>query len=121
MATAQPAGLITKSGASLYRKELATRQISTYAGKGLPRTERDLTDEEIEHRREKLAEYDAQKTPLNTGKWGHKLLKTIKSDTSATLKNTEDLKTGQEKLQQTVDKLAEDQAAQQNSGHIVAL
>ena len=95
--------LILKTTASVFRKELAEGKISMYAGKGLPRVERDATDEEIDHRREKLAEYDAQKTRLNTGKWSHKLLKTIKSDTSATLKNTEDLKTGQKKLQTSLD------------------
>ena len=55
-AAAQTTGLLTKSGASLYRKELATKKTTHYVGKGLPRQERDLTEEEVEHRCEKLVE-----------------------------------------------------------------
>jgi Zn/Cd-binding protein ZinT len=69
MASTSPAGLISQSTASLYRKELATGKITQYAGKGLPRAERDATDDELQHRRGKLTDYDAHKMRSNTGKW----------------------------------------------------
>jgi len=91
-----PTAPFTKSAASLYRKELAKRKTSRYVGKGLPREERDLTEQEMDHRRQKLAEYDGQKKRVTTGKWAQ---------------NTKDLKTGQQKLQESVDQLGEDQNA----------
>jgi len=106
-----PTAPFTKSAASLYRKELAKRRTSRYVGKGLPREERDLTEQEMDHRRQKLAEYDGQKKRVTTGKWAHKALKTIKADSAATLQNTKDLKTGQQKIQESVDQLGEDQNA----------
>ena len=91
-----PTAPFTKSAASLYRKELAKRRTSRYVGKGLPREERDLTEQEMDHRRQKLAEYDGQKKRVTTGKWAQ---------------NTKDLETGQQKLQERVDQLGEDQNA----------
>jgi hypothetical protein len=95
MAVTQPTALISLAAASLFRKELATKTITRYVGKGLPREERDATDEEMDHRRQKLAEYDAQKKRVNTGKWALKLsavaktTEAIKNDTVAIKADTE--------------------------------
>ena len=88
MAATQPTALISLTAASLFRKELATKTISRYVGKGLPRAERDATDEEMDHRRQKLAEYDAQKKRVNTGKWGLKILSTVAKTTEAIKNDT---------------------------------
>ena len=50
--------------------------------------ERDATDEEMDHRRQKLAEYDAQKKRVNTGKWGLKILSTVAKTTEAIKNDT---------------------------------
>ncbi len=81
--------MISPTLASTYRKELATGKTTRYVGKGLPREERDLTEEDKTSRQTKLAEYDAHVKRSNRGKWGQKLTtvaKTtaaIKADTTA--------------------------------------
>jgi hypothetical protein len=88
-------GLISKTTASVFRKELVDETITHFAGAGLPRTERPATAEEMDHRRQKLAEYDAQKKRVNTGKWALKLsavaktTEAIKNDTVAIKADTE--------------------------------
>ena len=87
-------GLISKTTASVFRRELAEGITTNFAGKGLPRTSRDLTDEEKDIRQQKLAEYDAQKKRGNIGKWALKLsavartTEAIKADTEAVLGDT---------------------------------
>ena len=88
-------GLISKTTASVFRRELTEGITTNFAGKGLPRTSRDLTDEERDIRQQKLAEYDAQKKRVNTGKWTLKLsavartTEAIKNDTVAIKADTE--------------------------------
>ena len=82
-------GLITPAAASLYRNELATGKSTRYAGKDLPREERELNQEEKDHRQKKLAEYDAR-VKSSRRKW--KTTMAIKKDTEAILADTTAIK-----------------------------
>ena len=50
--------VISKSTAYNFRKELDSQKTLIYAGKGNPRVEEDLNEEDIEFRKQKLMELD---------------------------------------------------------------
>ena len=85
---AAPSGLISKSMAFNYRKELETGTFSRYEGKDLPRSVRNLTEAEIEHRKNKLEE--RLQWLAQTGRGAYKTKLTLKL--SKILGNTEDIK-----------------------------
>jgi hypothetical protein len=95
MAASAPSDLISKSIAYNYRKEIESRKISHHQGKGLPRVERDTTEDEIETKKRKLAERQQWLQQNGRGPYKTRLavkIGSIKGDTKAIKKGTEAIK-----------------------------